>query len=307
MLLKGNVIYDSRSCKEIGSLQHAGHEIVVFELPPHGREGTSLGNLAELRSFRLFTRRLPKNLFFWTVKFLESTIFFWWHGWRLRPDAIHCHTQVFLLAAVLISKCLRIPLIYDMRDITFAVASTRPKWFWLRYERLLVKIAKRVIVTDAYRLNIIADQLRINQSKMHILTNYPRLADAQRESKTVRDDFPTSKKLLVYTGMLFSGRHLEEIIKAMAELGDRYALAIIGLGTTTYVDELKALAKSIGVDGRMVILPAVNWFEVSAYIRSADCAFSLYEKNSLNNYYCSHTKLFDAMIVGVPVIGSDNP
>jgi len=82
----------------------------------------------------------------------------------------------------------------------------------------------------------------------------------------------------------------------------------LGFGDDFYITRLKKLACGGGIADRFILLPPVQWSEVPDYISSADCAIILYEDNCLNNLYCSPSKLFDALIAGVPIVGyAGNP
>jgi len=164
------------------------------------------------------------------------------------------------------------------------------------------------MVTDNFRLKIIADILQLDASKMIVLMNLPKLSSLTKSHRQIRKESGfLNKKLVVYAGGLSAGRHLEEIISAFRKLPETHALAYIGYGSEEYKACLIDLARDACVSSRFKILPPVRWSDIPEYISSADCALALYEKCSINNIYCSPSKLFDAVIAGVPVVGTNNP
>jgi len=55
------------------------------------------------------------------------------------------------------------------------------------------------------------------------------------------------------------------------------------------------------------VLPRVPYEEVAPYTASADMGILLYRNDCRNNYYCAPNKLFEYMMMGLPVIAPDFP
>lgn len=308
-LLNNDVSRQQRVGKEVETLIAAGYQVSVLTLPSD-QGATYHSDTYEIRTIHLWTRGMPKNLLFWPLKFLEMTLRFLIVSRKMRPDIIHCVDRLPLLSAFLISRWLRINYIYDSQEIHSGVESSanRPKWFWLWLERFLAQRALLVLVTDHFRRDLTAEILHLDKSKIFILMNLPRIPDIDRATRTIQDDVPwRNGHLSIYAGSLIPNRHLEDIIGALVFLPSVYGIAFVGFVESDYMRELITLSERLGVQERFVILQPVKWSELPSYIATADCAFAFYEKNSLNNYYCSPSKLFDSLMAGVPVISSDNP
>lgn len=310
VLLKGDILREQRVCKQIETLRRAGHEIVLLTLPSEEYLAVRFEAVHETHAIRLTTRPLPKNLLFWPLKYLEMNWRFVREGLKLKPDVVHCVDRMTLQAGALIARKLGVPYVYDSEEIEAGVNSSanRPRWLWLWLERRLAQRAARVMVTDHFRRDITAELLQVPCSKIYVLMSLPHVPSPTKTGRDVRSDCGnTASKLMVYAGAIKTGRHLEDIVHAVARLPEDYALAVVGYGTDNYLAQLRSLVEECRLQHRVFFLPPVKWSDVTEYIASADCSFAFYEKNSLNNLYCSPSKLFDAMMAGVPVVASDNP
>lgn len=309
-LLHSDIRQEQRANKELETLLGAGHTLALIDFPLEGLPPANLDGLCDHRPLRLWTRGLPKNQVFWPIKYFESLIRFLIQGLKTQPDVVHCVDRLTLPAGWAIARLTSVPFIYDTQEIWAEVKSAlnRPRRLWLWIERSLGKLAYKVLVTDHFRRNIISEILQLNSADILVIMNLPKLSYLRNGNRNIRIDSGfIDKKLIVYAGGLSGGRHLEESILALLDLPEMYALAFVGFGNDGYKRQLLDLAKEAGIASRFVILPAVRWSDIPEYIRSADCALALYEKLSINNLYCSPSKLFDAVIAGVPVVGTDNP
>jgi len=310
ILLSNGIKHDHRVGKEIESLLSAGHQIVLLDFPAVSEVVSRDDGAYKIHSVRLWTRQLPRNLLFWPLKYLEMNLRFFLMGKKIKPDIVHCVDRLPLIAAYLIAKNLHVKYIYDSKEIHAGLETdaNKPKWFWLWMERFLSQRAARVLVTDHFRLDITARILQLEKSRLFVLMNLPKIPPPSLSERNLRADSPwPDGKIAVYAGAISPNRHLEDIITALTFLPENYNIAIIGVGDEGYKNLLRSLARNLGIQKRLAILPPVGWAELPYYIGTADCALAFYQKNSLNNLYCSPSKLFDALMAGLPVISGDNP
>lgn len=310
VLLFGDIVQQQRIGKEIETLSRVGHQVIVLELPPQDYPKSISNRGYEIRPICLWTRRLPRNLLFWPLKFIEMTLRFLIYGSKMDAQIIHCVDRIPLFAAFMIACKCNVPYVYDSQEIHSEVESSanKPKWLWLWLERKLARRALYVIVTDHYRLDLTSKILDLDKSKMYVLMNLSSIPDMRLAGRSLRTDCPWQDgKIAIYAGAISPHRHIEDIITSLTFLPPYYHIALVGFGDQKYKLFLESLAQRLDVDDRLAILPPVQWSILPQYIASSDCAFAFYEKNSLNNYYCSPSKLFDALMAGLPVISSDNP
>jgi glycosyltransferase involved in cell wall biosynthesis len=309
-LLTGEIIKEQRIGKEIETLNKMGNEIIILTLPSTDQKKNKNSDHFSEISVELVTRRLPRNILFWPIKFIEMTFHFVNKGFRVKPDIIHTVDLLPLFSASVISMILRVPYIYDSQEIHSGINNNanKPKAFWLWLERILSRRAIRVLVTDKYRLYLTKEILKLNESKMFVLMNFPKKTVKRSYSKTIREVCSWKFcNLAIYAGAISPNRHIEDIIKSLQYLNSSFRIVLVGFVEKNYKQSLIHLIKKIKVQDRIKILPPVHWTSLPHYISSADCAFVFYKKNSLNNYYCSPSKLFDALMAGIPVISSNNP
>ena len=78
---------------------------------------------------------------------------------------------------------------------------------------------------------------------------------------------------------------------------------IIGNGHGPWEDPAKVLAPY----ERIVVLPRVTLQELPSVTASADIGILLYRNDCRNNYYCAPNKVFEYMMMGLPVIAPSFP
>jgi glycosyltransferase involved in cell wall biosynthesis len=77
----------------------------------------------------------------------------------------------------------------------------------------------------------------------------------------------------------------------------------MGGGFGKWADPAGALARYDSV----VVLPRVPYHELAPWTASADVGILLYRNDCRNNYYCAPNKLFEYMMMGLPVIAPRFP
>jgi glycosyltransferase involved in cell wall biosynthesis len=308
MFLRGDIVTEARASKEIQSLTRAGYRLSLAEVLVTPRDENPKVAGFELETVPLWSGGLPRSSLGLAVKFLEMTLRLLWIAVGQKPDVIHCHDVEPLPAAAIASRLLNRPFIYDCREIQSEMPGMRkPKWFWLWLERTLARSAAAVIVTDAYRREIIGDMLRLPPERLHVLLNLPLCRSRSREGETIRDRVGADRTIGVYMGLVAPDRHIEDLIEAVAYLPDEYTLALAGPVDEEYRAKLDERIAGLNLESRVYFAGPKPWSELVHFISTADCAFALYDSSSLNNRYCSPNKLFEAAMAGVPVVATANP
>jgi len=306
-LITSDLRIEQRVNKEIDTLARAGKRITIADMPKAVSADPTPG--VEHVSVKLASRVLPKNLAFWAVKYLELCVRFITICVLKRPDAIHCLDRLALFPGGLGAMLTGARLVYDSQEIWPEVNSSlnRPRWLWLWLERFFARKCDTVIVTDEFRKKITMELLSL-QTGCIALMNLPSVRAMVAAKGNIRQDSGfTGLKIIVYAGAIFPQRHMEDILLCLKHLPEEYGLTLVGFGPDEYIETLRHLARSNGLERRVAFLPPVRWNEVPDYLRGADCSVALYEKNSINNIYCSPSKVFDSFLAGVPVVGINSP
>lgn len=309
-LLNSELRQEQRIGKEIASLEGAGFEVFLVETPK--RKDTPKSEalpLLKCLKLNLFTRRLPKNLFFWPLKYAEMVTRMLLLSLRLKPRVIHCVDRLTLLPGVLAGRLIGCGVIYDSQELHFELsgATNTPRWMWLALERFLTRYCHYVIVTDHFRKEITKKTLRLRDDKTVSILNVPFSKFKACERNLRRETGWPTEKIVIYAGAISPGRHYEESIQALTLIEQEVKMVFVGFGDPEYINNLESLVQFHKLSSRVKILPPVKWNEITSFIRDASCALAFYQQNSVNNYYCSPSKLFDALHAGLPVIGTDNP
>ncbi len=308
ILLASDHNQEQRVNKEIATLSLHGHSITLVDL--QNSVNARSDSRVKYIPIVLMSRPLPKTFFFWAVKYLEYFIRAFKICYVQRPDYIHCVDRLALIPGYCASLFSGVPSIYDSQEIWPEVSGSgnKPRALWLFLERFFAKRCKKVLVTDKFRKLITSRLLKVDPDKIVCMMNLPLRREITHACSDVRTDTNFLKDIiLIYAGSISPNRHLEDILLSLCHLDANYKLVILGFRNQSYIDQLSNLAANNHLLERVKFVDAVRWNELSSYIRTANCSFALYEKNSINNFYCSPSKVFDSFLCGLPVVSTDNP
>lgn len=314
MLLQGRYGTDARVKREARTLARE-YDLRVIHLCS---EGEAPGNLrdgpVEIERFDLVTRGLPGNTLFWSLKFVEFSIRLAWRAARQRPDAYHAHDLPMVLPALLAAKFHRAPIVYDAHELYAEMGMHSPRFarFWRVIDRWVSSRVDRVIAVNQSRADIMVEELGSrpplivpNLPILPAKSDFPKRDDSPlREFVRSRIDEP--RPILLYQGVLASGRALEQILEAVPKVRIPFILVLLG-HRTAYLDRLLEIVRERGLSGRVLYHPGVDSDQLPAYTVGADAGLVVYARTPLNNYLCAPNKLFEYCMAGVPVIGCNFP
>ncbi|MBI1731083.1 glycosyltransferase [Candidatus Acetothermia bacterium] len=235
-----------------------------------------------------------------------------------RADVYHAHDLNTLHMAYRAAKGNGAKLIYDTHELylernpDFADYN---KLFNLRLrqrERRLIQKADAVITVN----ESIADELARKYSieRPAILMNIPprqKILDKTLLRKRVRDELNLTlhpeMKILLYLGGITANHGLEQVLLSLHHLR-KAVFVVMGYGYRgSYPQELAAMAKREGLDGRFFVLSPVSSEEVPCYASGADVGVVPIQNICLSYYYCTPNKLFECIAAQIPVAVSDLP
>jgi glycosyltransferase involved in cell wall biosynthesis len=200
-------------------------------------------------------------------------------------------------------------LLYDSREL------------WLDYKlpprskmnRLFVKRCESFLIrrTDA---NVAAGvsagkelSRRYSIPQPVVLLNVPEYRPFEH-STVFRDKLgiPAGQRVLLCMGTLRPDLGIEQAIYSLNYLSN-CSLVIFGFGLESYLSELKKVIRNEGLAERVYFSPGVPWDEVTRYAMSADVGLVLQQNVGLSYYYVSPCKLFESIVAGLPIVGSNLP
>ncbi|MEJ8835224.1 glycosyltransferase [Ramlibacter sp. AN1133] len=323
---------DRRTLLEADSLEAAGWQVTIIALPhddpaaADDRRVVRLGGALPvarreggvLRLYRLVRRLLPMGsrpmralkAFAW--RYLISQEEFYEH---LYAPAIAAYpAEVFVAQDLpMLPVALRAArvhggkVVYDSHEL-FAEQefSAREKKVWRAIEGRLVGQCDAVVTVNPS----IARELeqRYALPRVHVIHNAERARPDAPRTRRFHEALGLSDQALVLLmqGGLSAGRHLEELVAAMAQVRHpRVHLVLLGDGTLG--ERLRQQVVARGLSARVHLMPAVPQRELLVWTEAADAGVIPYQATCLNNYYCTPNKLFEFIAAGIPVLASDLP
>ncbi len=223
-------------------------------------------------------------------------------GWKERADVYHAHDLDTLLAGYL---CTTIPgrkLVYDYHELyteQFQQGIKSGLWhgFFSMLEKVLAKRA-HLCLTVCDSLGSWLAECR-GVPGVVTVRNVPALQPVAEAGPTGRNE-PT----ILYHGLLFRNRGLEQLIEAVPLL-TRGIVVIRGYGD--YEPQLRALVAAKGLDSRVQFAPPVRMVDLVREAVHADIGIAPFIPVCLNTQFCLPNKLFEYMMAGLAIAGSDLP
>lgn len=228
---------------------------------------------------------------------------------RQDADFYQAHDLETLLPAIVAGRVRHRPIIYDAHELTseqgdpHSLRKAIERWLEIR----LVPMVDYLVTPNASRAEVYARRCRLRHAPI-IVRNYPPTLDVQPSDLLRQELGLTSRtRLVVYHGALIDGRALDNLVASVREYDSDIALVVIGEQTPYFHTVLEPLARSTDVRQRIHFVPFVSPERVLEYVASADLGVVIYQNINLNNYLCAPTKLYEYLMVGLPVVVSAFP
>ena len=226
----------------------------------------------------------------WQVELLR---WLWTH--RDEYKVIHACDFDTVLPAIVMLWLKNKKVVYDVFDFYADMLRATPEWI----KRLVRKVdlwamgrVDGVVLVDHCRL----EQIQGSHPKsLAVVYNTPEdIADELAES--TRFDKPESQLHIVFVGLLQVERGLFELLDVL-EKHPEWSLDIAGFGgDQRQIVERAKERKNVRIFGRMAYQDAL------ALNQTADVLFAMYDPSILNHRYASPNKLFEAMMLGKPIV-----
>jgi glycosyltransferase involved in cell wall biosynthesis len=242
--------------------------------------------------------------------FKKGFLFYAEYNFRLFLFLLFRKADIFLAndldalpANYIVSKLKGKVLVYDSHEYFTEVPEligrrrVRNTWLWLE-KRMVPKITHAYTVCES-----LANEYKSKYGvAFQVVRNVPSIKTKTESGLPI--SLPENKKIIIYQGALNVGRGIEAVISSMKFLSD-LVFVIVGEGDIT--DKLKLLARSEGVEERVIFAGRIPFEQLSAITKNADLGISLEENLGLNYYYSLPNKIFDYIHAQVPVLASDLP
>jgi len=228
------------------------------------------------------------------------------HALKSGADLYAAHDLPPLLPTVLAAKLRRKPVVYRAHELWSETQAHVPfAWFWRFLDRSLVPLCDQVVTPEENRSRIYREEFGAKRPPLTVRNCPPYKSPI--ESTRLRDELARQgiafSTIVLYQGLIDSMRCIEEVAEATRYFDEGVVLVIIGSGWGKWADASSVLS---GHD-RIVVLPRVAYGELPPYTASADIGILLYRNDCRNNYYCAPNKVFEYMMMGLPVIAANYP
>ena len=211
---------------------------------------------------------------------------------RWKPDVCHAHDADTLAAAGSVG----VALVYDAHELWSEqpfICDQESVDYWNRLEGEWIRKAACVFTVNRPLADVLFERYGVRAIPLHNCQSLqPRPAAALR----------TGPPVALYQGVFAPDRGLEELLAASAHLGD-VVVAVRGFG------EREAALRELASRYKLPVQfwPAVPAHGIVAAAAEADVAVIPFLPTCLNHYLSTPNKLFEAMMAGVPIAGSDIP
>jgi len=310
MLLENSFKNDARVLKEARSLARQGLKTKLLALRDPGT--AAVEEVFGFRVIRLAVRsRALRGRWALGLKAVEFVGRLLWSTVFHRAEAYHAHHPMCLLPAVMAAKLRRSKVVYDMHELHVGLTDQTP---WGRmlvtwYERALLRFVDLLIMSDGASRTKVFRSVHNYHKPIHYIYNCAATPEASASPKDLRGELgiPATHQIVVYTGFIATHRGLEQTIESMSQWPSGSHFVMIGHRTEAEEERLLALARRRGATGRVHLWGPVPPDDVALWARCADVAVVLIQPISSSYRNSAPTKMFEAIMAGVPQVASDFP
>jgi len=281
--------------KEAKTLASAGYNVTL--IAQHDKEEIVEG-------IKIIPLPKPKNRL---ERFLKLDYLLLKKAFEQKADIYHFHDPELVSIGILL-KLFRKKVIYDVHE-DYEAKMLNKDWIprFLRksiaigfgaFEKLFSKIFDYIIVAD----NVIYPKFRhflIN--KMVIVRNFPPIHNFKQEKNKGKN----KTFVCIYAGGLSENRGLFKMVEALKYINSSIELFLLGgFENKEDLNELKGLEEF----KRVKYFGQKSWHEVMKFLAVSDAGLNLLQPVPAYLYAGENTiKIFEYMMMGLPVISSDFP
>ncbi len=259
-----------------GEEDRSGLQITRLSIP--AEYGHGMGNLPQLL-------RWQAGLLRWLIKNRNTF------------DIIHACDFDTILPALWVARCYKKRLVYDIFDFYADHLRNTPQWI-----KKIIRAVDLCVIGKADAV-ILVDDARREQIKgarpkrLEVIYNSPEDAGKVAAAQDLPNDYVLS---LAYIGLLQVERGLFEVLQIL-RAHPEWHLDLAGFGG----DAEKILEQIVGMDN-ITWHGRVDYEKALGLSGAADVLFATYDPAIPNHRFSSPNKIFEAMMLGKPVVVARN-
>ena len=177
------------------------------------------------------------------------------------------------------------------------------------YEGILLRIVDRVIMSDGEsRAKLFRETHNFNESIDYIY-NCPIYVDTTKRNKDLREILKIDKgsPVVCFTGYVGDFSGIDKAISSMIYWPENSHFVLMGQQDFKYLQPILDQSKLSSLEKRIHTWGPVPEDEVSNWLSSADMAVIPIQNVGLSYYYSAPTKMFEAIMAGIPQVSSNFP
>jgi len=233
----------------------------------------------------------------------------------IRADCVFVRETNLLKQAVSVAKSLEIPIFVDMREnlgLLFSTTKTKNSLNFLRTERF-INFVEHIYLKHCSHIFTVTNELKewvvqkygINQKRVSVLGNYPdrEYINQARHLDPANKRNCNSAVRFVYAGNLSEGKGIQDIIRSLPIVHQKYDCTFTIIGEGKYRQHLEDLVLDQGLEKRVTFKPLLPPGELLESLAAFNIGVCPYLINPFSNQTMPG-KLFEYMCVGLAVLSS---
>jgi len=305
-------INDNRVLRETRAIASNGlfQEVHICALWADGlRKSELLDDKRFVRRIRLITKKLPTNIFFQALKYIELLIRILWIYRGNEIPVVQCHNVSALPIGIIFKLFKKSKVVYDAHELeteVFGLSGIRKRVKKSTEKLLMKKVDTLIVVSDSIAAWYKKEYQVLRN--VNIVLNIPDNTGSVAEFDGLDCNLKRKYKigdteiLYIYQGGLVRGRYLEILLETFTKLNGVAHIVFMGKGLLEgLIYEYQN--KYCNIHFHQAVEPE----KVVQFTRTADVGITLAEGKWLSRYYALPNKLFEYLMSGLPVIVNNLP